>query len=97
MEEGRLVELVPGLGQGEVVEASDVARGPGVARGLCVVHGPEVTGPAGESGAVGGAEEEFRAVGGGHRVEGRVLGGTAARQHRCEEGLGAAGGAGRVR
>lgn len=91
VEEGGLVELMPGLGQREVVDAVDVARVPRM------FHGPEVPGPAGEFGTVGRAEEEFRAVGRGDRVQRRVLGGPAARQHRREQGLGPAGGAGRVR
>ncbi len=83
VEEGGLVEVVPGLGEREMIDA-----GHGAGRGG-VRHVLEVAAPVGR----GAAEEEFGAVGGGDRVQGRVLGGAAARQHRGEQGLGTPGGA----
>jgi hypothetical protein len=90
VEEGRFVEVVPGLGKGEVVDAVHVRGSSGV---LVVL---EVGEPVGKFGPVRGAEEQLRAVGGGDRVEGDVLWCTAARQYRCQQGLGAPGGARRV-
>ncbi len=90
VEEGRLVEVVPGLGEGEMVDAVD-DWGPGLVGDV-----REVGTPVGQFGPLGRAEEEFRAVGCRDRVERGVRQGTAPGQHGGQEGLGAAGGAGRV-